>query len=88
MKDKLGTDAVEQGLSAIKTHLAWLDDHDSNSTEKEEFDEQKKKAEGELGPLFMKLYGSGADSGPGADGAEKEPPFVPTESGPKVEEVD
>ena len=36
----------------------------------------------------MKLYGSGADSGPGADGAEKEPPFVPTESGPKVEEVD
>ena len=84
VKDKLGAEAVEQALSTIKTHLAWLDNHDTNSTEKEEFDDQKKKAEGELGPLFMKLYGSDADP----EGAEKEPPFVPTESGPKVEEVD
>jgi L1 cell adhesion molecule like protein len=82
VKDKLGAEAVEQALSTIKTHLAWLDDHESNSTEKEEFDDQKKKAEGELGPLFMKLYGSDAE------GADKVPPFVPTESGPKVEEVD
>ena len=44
----------------------------------------KKKAEAELGPLFMKLYGS--DAGP--EGADKVPPVVPTESGPKVEEVD
>jgi molecular chaperone DnaK (HSP70) len=86
VKEKLGEDAVEKGLASIKNYLAWLDTHDSSGIEKEEFDDQKKKAEAELGPLFMKLYGSGSD------GAEKEPPIVPgadsAEPGPKIEEID
>jgi hypothetical protein len=86
VKEKLGEDAVEKGLESIKTYLAWLETHDSSGIEKEEFDDQKKKAEAELGPLFMKLYGSSSDE------AEKEPPIVPGADsagpGPKVEEVD
>ena len=75
VKEKLGADAVEKGLESIKTYLAWLEAHTSNSTEKEEFEDQKKKAEAELSPLFMKLYGSQTD--------EDTAP-----SGPKVEEID
>ena len=81
VKEKLGADAVEKALESIKTYLAWLESHETNSTEKEEFDEQKKKAEAELSPLFMKLYGSES----GSNQAEKEPSIVPE---PKIEEID
>jgi L1 cell adhesion molecule like protein len=86
VKEKLGEDAVEKGLASIKTYLAWLETHESSGIEKEEFEDQKKKAEAELGPLFMKLYGS---EGSSSDAAEKEPPIVPgADSGPKIEEID
>ena len=86
VKEKLGEDAVEKGLASIKTYLAWLETHESSGIEKEEFEDQKKKAEAELGPLFMKLYGS---EGSSSDAAEKEPPIIPgADSGPKIEEID
>lgn len=79
VKGKMAEEDVKQGDDFVETHLKWLESHQDASVE--EFKDYKKKAEGDILPLMMKLYAAkGSPDGTAA-------PAVP-ESGPKVEEVD
>jgi L1 cell adhesion molecule like protein len=76
-REKLGADSCDSYLEKNKVYLDWLEAN--QSAEKSEYDEQKKAAEADFQPFFMKLYASNDASGEGA----------PTNvSGPTVEEVD
>ena len=76
-REKLGADSCDSYLEKNKVYLDWLEAN--QSAEKSEYDEQKKAAEADFQPFFMKLYASNDASGEG----------VPTNvSGPTVEEVD
>jgi len=80
-REKLGADSCDSYLEKSKTYLDWLDSNQSAA--KSEYEEQKKLAEADFQPFFMKLYASeGAASQEGA--ASDETPMP----GPKVEEVD
>jgi L1 cell adhesion molecule like protein len=80
-REKLGADSCDSYLEKSKTYLDWLDSNQSAA--KSDYEEQKKLAEADFQPFFMKLYASeGANSQDGEPAAETPMP------GPKVEEID
>jgi len=81
-REKLGSELCDEHLEKTKVHVTWLDEH--SSEDKATYEAQKKLAEDDFRPFFMKLYAS--------DETGKAPTnetFTPESSaGPKVEEVD
>ncbi len=80
-RDKLGADSCDSYLEKSKTYLDWLDSNQSAA--KSDYEEQKKLAEADFQPFFMKLYAS-EGAAPQEGAASDEAPMP----GPKVEEVD
>jgi L1 cell adhesion molecule like protein len=83
-REKLGAELCDEHLEKTKKYLTWLDEN--GSAGKTEYEEQKKAAEADFQPFFMKLYATEAPvPGQAAPGET-----VPGEAapGPKVEEVD
>lgn len=78
-REKLGASLCDENLEKTKTYITWLEEAPS-TTEKAEYEEQKKKAEEEFRPFFMKLY---ATEGPGGPAESEE-----SNQGPKIEEID
>jgi L1 cell adhesion molecule like protein len=74
-REKLGADACDSYLEKSKTYLDWLDSNPSAA--KSDYEEQKKLAEADFQPFFMKLYAS-----------EGEPAAETPAPGPKIEEID
>ena len=81
-REKLTPEACDGYLEKAKVYLDWLESNPSAS--KEEYEEQKKAAEADFQPFFMKLY---ATEPQGADGAADSSDAGPA-PGPKIEEVD
>jgi molecular chaperone DnaK (HSP70) len=86
-REKMGAEVCDECEAKTKVHLDWLDAH--SSAEKEEYEAQKKVAEGEFQPFLMKMYAadgkmpqSAAAADPNVNAAAGAAP------GPKVEEVD
>ena len=67
--EKLGKEFCDTHLDLTKTHISWLDSNPEAT--KEVYDEQKKKAEEDFKPFFMKLY-EGMGSAAGAGGMTPE----------------
>ena len=83
-REKLGAELCDQHLENTKKYIEWLEANPS--AEKAECEDQKKAAEEDFKPFFMRLYATDpADASKGGDDT-----FVPQETpaGPKVEEVD
>ena len=78
-KTKLGDDA-EIAEKQVKDALDWLDNHQNG--EEEDYTNKQKEVEGVLMPIMMKLY-QGAEGMPTGV-----PPDMPSNDGPKVDEVD
>ena len=77
-REKLTAEACDGYLEKAKVYLDWLEANPTGT--KEEYEEQKKAAEADFQPFFMKLYGTG-------DSAEDSSDAAPA-PGPKIEEVD
>ena len=85
-REKLGASLCDENLEKTKTYITWLEEAPS-TTEKAEYEEQKKKAEEDFRPFFMKLYATEGPSGTqGPSGTEG--PSEETNQGPKIEEID
>jgi L1 cell adhesion molecule like protein len=82
-REKLTAEACDGYLEKTKPYLEWLDAN--LSATKEECEEQKKAAEADFQPFFMKLYASGDSK---AESADASGPSSGPSSGPKIEEVD
>jgi L1 cell adhesion molecule like protein len=82
-REKLGAELCDEHLEKTKGYISWLEDN--QSAEKSEYEAQKKKAEEDFRPFFMKLYASDTteQKAPQAQEASEAP-----SSGPKIEEVD
>lgn len=80
VKDKIGEEDVKKAEETVKENLEWLESHDVESTEEEEFKDKMSAAQGILQGILAKLY-AGAEPTP--DSTNMPPP-----KGPKVEEVD
>jgi len=78
--EKLGASECDTYLEKTKVYLDWLDSNQSAS--KQDYEDQKKSAESDFQPFFMKLYASGTGE-PTKDSVPES--NVP---GPKIEEVD
>ena len=82
-RTKLGAELCDEHLEKTKMYISWLEANQSG--QKAEYEAQKKAAEDDFRPFFMKLYA--------ADGA-KVSDFSGTaatdsaDAGPKIEEVD
>ena len=80
-REKLGAELCDEHLEKTKKYIDWLEANPS--AEKAEYEDQKKAAEEDFKPFFMRLYAAEP-----ADAAKGET-FVPEEApAPKVEEVD
>lgn len=79
VKGKLPVNDVENGESAVSTFLSWLDDH--SDEDMETYKEKKAEAEKQLQPILMKLYATQMPN-------DNKPEPMPSNPGPKVEEVD
>lgn len=90
MKEKLSEDDIKRGDDFVETHLKWLEAHESATTE--EFKEYKKKAEDDIRPILIKMYGAKDYSDPnnpsGGSGVDFTNMAGAAGAGPKVEEVD
>ena len=97
--EKLTKEFCDTYLELTKEHISWLDSNPEAT--KEVYDEQKKKAENDFKPFFIKLYegmGSGSSMTPeqmeamaaaaGAGAGTKSEPEAQPEAQPSVEEVD
>merc|ERR1711959_212123 len=80
--------AIDEAVCGV---IAWLDDHQDGTTEKEEFAEKQKELESICNPILMKAYQQqGADAGNVGGGASKQQhqsPYEPEEE-VKIEEID
>jgi heat shock protein 1/8 len=86
-REKLGADECDKYIEKVDVYLAWLDANQSAT--KEEYEEQKKAAEADFQPFFMKLYASGDGTAGAADGSAADSSDAPGPTpGPKIEEVD
>ena len=96
-REKLGAEMCDTHLENTKTYITWLEENPS--AEKSAYEDQKKKAEEEFRPFFMKLYaaedqskgmpGAGMPGAPGMPGAGMPASASADDApAPKVEEVD
>jgi len=63
---KLSADEKSTIEAEVKSTIEWLESHQYQSTEKEEYDEKYKELEKVVQPIFTKMYG--AAGGPGGAG--------------------
>jgi L1 cell adhesion molecule like protein len=78
-REKMGAEVCDECQAKTKVHLDWLEAHES--AQKEEYEAQKKVAEGDFQPFLMKMYA--ADGKMPQSAAAADPPTEP-----RVEEVD
>jgi len=81
-REKLGAELCDEHLEKTKVHVTWLDEHPSE--DKAAYEAQKKVAEDDFRPFFMKLYATETpEKAPANETFTSQP-----SAGPKVEEVD
>lgn len=85
MKEKLSEDDIKKGDDFVEVHLKWLEANESATTE--EYKEYKKKAEDDIRPILIKMYGAKDYSDPNNVTGATDNTFA-SGAGPKVEEVD
>jgi L1 cell adhesion molecule like protein len=85
-REKLGASLCDEHLEKTKVHVTWLDEHPSE--DKAAYEAQKKVAEDDFRPFFMKLYATeGPAKGPADETFTPESSAQPS-AGPKIEEID
>jgi L1 cell adhesion molecule like protein len=86
-REKLGAEMCDTNLDKTKVYISWLESNTMGS--KSDYEEQKKKAEEDFQPFFMKLYAT--DENMKGTASTQDNNGMPSEgmpSGPKIEEVD
>jgi len=85
-REKLGAEMCDTNLDKTKEYISWLESNTMGS--KSDYEEQKKKAENDFQPFFMKLYATDENMKGTASTQDNNgmPSGMP--SGPKIEEVD